>query len=132
MSARNTYTRPMTRWYTRNPVFVWYILRELTAVLLAIYALVLLAGLVALAGGAESYAGWLAFLSSPLSIALHVVVLAAALYNAYSWFKVSPKAMPPVYIGAGKLPDALIIGGQYAAAIVLSLVILVVAWQVSP
>ncbi|MGB1142366.1 MAG: hypothetical protein ACPG1A_15805, partial [Halioglobus sp.] len=128
MSARNTYRRPMTRWYTRNPVFAWYIVRELTAVFLAVYAFVLLAGLVALGRGADSYAAWLAFLSSPPAIALHGIIVVAALYNAYSWFKVSPKAMPPIRIGGRKIPDSAIIGGQYATALLISAAILVLAW----
>ncbi len=128
MSARNTYTRSMAGWYTRNPYFTSYIVRELTAVFLAIYAVILLTGLSALARGAESYAGWLDFLSSPLSVLLHILVLVAALYNAYSWFKVSPKAMPPLYIGSEKLSESAIIRGQYTAAIVLSIGILLLAW----
>ncbi len=128
MSARNTYTRPMTGWYTRNAYFAWYMVREATALPLAVYAIVLLTGLSALTRGAESYERWLAFLASPFSIGLHLLVLVAALYNAYTWFKVSPKAMPPLYIGTQKLSESAIIGGQYAAAIVLSLGILILAW----
>ena len=128
MSARNTYTRSMTGWYTKNPYFGWYIVREVTALFLAVYAVVLLTGLYALARGAESYERWLAFLASPLSIGLHILVLAAALYNSYSWFKVSPKAMPPVFIGTSKLSESAIIGGQYVAALVLTVGILILAW----
>ena len=128
MSARNTYTRPMSGWYIRNPYFTWYIVREVTALFLAVYAIVLLTGLSALARGAESYDKWLAFLASPFSIGLHILVLVAALYNSYSWFKVSPKAMPPVYIGTNKLSESAIVGGQYVAAIVLTLAILILAW----
>ncbi len=37
MAARNTYVRPMAGWYLRNPRFKTYLLREGTAVFLAIY-----------------------------------------------------------------------------------------------
>jgi fumarate reductase subunit C len=128
MSARNTYTRPMSGWYTKNPYFIAYMVREGTAIFLAIYAIVLLSGLSALARGAESYDRWLGFLASPFSILLHLLILAAALYHTYTWFKVSPRTMPPINIGKQKLSDSAIIAGQYAAAIVLSLAILIIAW----
>ena len=128
MSARNTYVRPMAGWYRRNPRFMAYILREGTSVFVALYAVILLWGLTALSGGAESYERWLAFLASPLSVLLHLVILAAAVYHTYTWFQVAPKATPPLMLGTKSVPDSAIIGGGYAAAVVVSLVILVVAW----
>ncbi len=128
MSARNTYTRPMKGWYTKNPYFMKYMVREGTAVFLAIYALILFNGLSALARGAESYERWLGFITSPFSILLHLLILAAALYHTYTWFNVAPRTMPPIKLGKEKLPESMIIFGQYAGAIVLSLAILIIAW----
>jgi fumarate reductase subunit C len=128
MSARNTYMRPMAGWYRRNPRFMAYILREGTSIFVALYAIILLWGLTALSGGPQSFERWLAFLSSPLSVLLHLVILAAAVYHAYSWFQVAPKATPPLMLGTKSVPDSAIIGGGYAACVVVSLVILIVAW----
>ena len=128
MSARNTYVRPMSGWYRRNPRFKAYLLREGTSVFVALYAVILLWGLTALAGGAASYERWLAFLASPVSVLLHLVILAAAVYHTYTWFQVAPKATPPLSFGGKKVPDRMIIGGGYAACVVVTLVILVVAW----
>lgn len=128
MAARNTYVRPMAGWYRRNPRFMAYILREGTAVFLALYALILLWGLSALAGGAESYQSWLDFLASPLSVLLHLLILAAACYHTYTWFQVAPKATPPLDLGGKRVPDQAIIMGGYASFAVVSLVILIVAW----
>ena len=128
MSARNTYVRPMRGWYRRNPRFMAYLLREGTSVFVALYALLLLWGLTALAGGAASYERWLAFLASPVSVLLHLVILAAAVYHTITWFQVAPKATPPLVLGTKSLPDSAIIGGGYAAAVVVSLAILVIAW----
>ena len=128
MSARNTYSRPMAGWYTKNPYFMRYMLREGTAVFLAIYAIILLNGLSALARGMESYERWLGFIGSSFSILLHLLILAAALYHTYTWFKVAPKTMPPIKLGQEKLPATAIIAGQIAAAIFFSLAILFVAW----
>lgn len=128
MSARNTYVRPMSGWYRRNPRFSAYVLREGTSVFLALYALLLLWGLTALAGGAASFERWLAFLASPLSVLLHLVILVAALYHSWTWFQVAPKATPPLALGGKQMPDRLIIGGGYAACLVVTLVVLVLAW----
>jgi fumarate reductase subunit C len=128
MSARNTYVRPMRGWYLRNPRFLAYLLREGTSVFVALYALLLLWGLTALAAGPERYERWLAFLASPFSVLLHLVVLVAAVYHTVTWFQVAPKATPPLSFGGKQVPDSAIIGGGYAACVVVSLIILVVAW----
>ncbi len=127
MSARNTYMRPMAGWYRRNPRFLAYLLREGTSVFVALYAVILLWGLTALSGGPESFERWQAFLASPLSVLLHLVILAAALYHTWSWFQVAPKATPPLVLGGKPVPDSAIIGGGYATCAVVSLVILVLA-----
>lgn len=128
MTARNTYLRPMAGWYRRNPRFKAYLLREGTSVLLAIYAGLLLWGLTALAAGPEAYSHWLSFLSSPVSVVLHILILVAAIYHTYTWFQVSPKAMPPVVVGGRRLPDRVIVAGGYASAGMAALLVLFVAW----
>jgi fumarate reductase subunit C len=129
MSARNSYQRSMSGWYRKNPRFISYMLRELTAVFLAAYALILLTGLAALGRGPEQWAMFMGFLASPLSITLHVAILVAALYHTVSWFAVSPKATPPVYLGKNRLPDRFIIGAQYAVFLLVSLGLLLWAWS---
>ena len=57
----------------------------------------------------------------------HLVALAAAIYHAITWFGVSPKAMPPIALGGKPVPDTLIVRGQYAAVVLVSFVILVIA-----
>jgi fumarate reductase subunit C len=129
MKKPRTYVRSMSGWWLKNPYYVRYIIREATSVLVAAYAIVLLAAVASLAAGEEAYEGWLSALASPGAVVFHLLALAAVLYHMVTWFAVSPKAMPPVYIGKDKLPDKLLIGGQYAATIALSVVILLVAWK---
>jgi fumarate reductase subunit C len=128
MTARNTHVRPMAGWYRRNPRFMAYILREGTSVLLALYALILLWGLTALAAGPESYERWLVALASPQSVLVHLAILAAAVYHTISWFQVAPKAAPPLRFGGRRVPDSAIIRGGYAACVAVTLVVLVIAW----
>lgn len=128
MSARNTFVRPMVGWYRRHPRFTAYVLREGTSVLLALYAVILLWGLTALASGPEAYERWLFALASPQSVVVHAAILAAAVYHAVTWFQVAPKAAPPLAFGGRRLPDSAIVRGGYAACVIVALAILVVAW----
>jgi len=121
MTTPRTFKRPMRRWYLKNRWFQRYMLRELTAVFLAAYAILLLIGLAALRRGPAAWADFSGFLTSPLSIGLHLLIFVAALYHSISWFAVSPKAMPPVRIGAFRVPDRALVAGQLVALAVLSL-----------
>lgn len=114
----------MRRWYLKNPWFQRYMLRELTAVLLAVYAVLLLFGLAALLRGPAAWAGFLDFLASPVSIALHLLILLAAIYHSITWFAVSPKAMPPVRLGAFRVPDRALVAGQLLASVLTSLALI--------
>jgi fumarate reductase subunit C len=128
MTARNTYVRPMAGWYRRNPRFMAYILREATSIFVALYAVILLWGLTALSAGPESYERWLTALASPQSVLVHLVTLIAAIWHSVTWFQVAPKATPPLRFGGKQVPDTLIIRGGYAGCVVVSLIILVIAW----
>jgi fumarate reductase subunit C len=118
----------MGRWYLRPAYLFRYTLRELTAVFVLIQALILLAGLAALVAGPAAWDGFLALLSNPLVIALHVVLLVAAVYNSITWFLVAPKAMPAIYLGTRPVPDRIIVIAHLAAfAIVSALIVILLA-----
>ncbi|MFM9968062.1 MAG: fumarate reductase subunit C [Burkholderiales bacterium] len=125
MSARRLYIRPMAAdWWRKNPFLLRYMLREMTSVLVAAYALVLLIGLVALARGEATYLQWLETLRSPWSLVFHGVLLAVFIYHSYSWFEIMPKTLPAIWIGGRRLPDALITVAGLAATVVCSAVLL--------
>ncbi len=121
------YRRPMGRWYLRPFYLFVYTLRELTAVFVLLYALVLLAGLAALAAGPDAWAGYRQALTHPLSIGLHGLILVAALYNSMTWFMVAPKAMPAVFIGTRPLPGLLITLAHIVVFLLVSVALLVLA-----
>lgn len=112
------YVRSMRKWWMRDPFFKAYMVREATAVFVAAYALVLLVGLVRLAQGEAAWNGWLAAMQSPASLVFHAVTLAAFVYHTWSWFRIMPKTMPPVFVGTKRLPPAAITGAGLAAALV--------------
>jgi fumarate reductase subunit C len=130
--ARRPYMRPMAGWWRKNPFFVRYMMREATALVVAAYAFVLLAGLLCLVSGEAAYNGWLAMLRHPLSIVLHLLMLAAMVYHTWSWFEIMPKTMPPMYSGGKRVAPQVITGTGLAAAAVVTLLLFVLAWSVKP
>lgn len=128
MARRQPYVRSMDGWWKPNPYFHKYMARELTAFFVALYALLLLAGLVALGRGPDAYAAWLGILRSGWSIALHVVLLLAFLYHTWSWFQIMPKTMPPVVLAGKRLAARTITTLGVAAAAGASLLVLAIAW----
>jgi fumarate reductase subunit C len=122
------YTPYHPRWYRRR-VSVWwwlqsrsytgFVLRELTSVAVAFFALVLLWQIRALGQGPEAYARVIARLRSPLFVVLDLLALAFVLFHSITWFNLAPKAMV-VRLRGKRLPDVLIAGANYAAWVVLS------------
>ena len=131
MSGRRPYVRPMDGWWRRDPFFVRYMIREATAVVVAAYAVVLLAGLVRLAQGEAAYDAWLQALRSPASIMFHLLALAVFVYHTWSWFDIMPKTMPILFFRGRKLPAAIITGAGIAASCVLCLALLLFVLRTS-
>ena len=101
----NPYARSMRGWWWRHPYYRWYMLRELTCVFVAAYAVVLLVGLARLAQGRAAYDAWRASLDTPLALAFHAVALVLIAYHAWTWFAVMPKSMPLLRIHGRRVPD---------------------------
>jgi len=128
VSAGVRYTLYHPRWYRRR-VSVWwwlqsrsytgFVLRELTSVFVALFALVLLWQIRALAHGPEAYARFLDRLRSPLFVAFHAVALLFVLFHSFTWFNLAPKAMV-VRLKGKRVPDLVVAGANYAAWVVLS------------
>ena len=128
MSAPARYTPYHPKWYRRR-VSVWwwlqkgvyatFVLRELTSVFVAFFALVTLWQLRAVAHGPEAYAHVLAWMRTPLFLALNTVALAFILFHAVTWFNLAPKAMV-LRLGGKRVPDGLIAGLNYLAWLLLS------------
>ena len=128
MSAEPHYTLYHPRWYRRR-VSVWwwlrkwsyagFVLREITSVFVAFFAVVYLWQLWAVAQGPEAYAESLARLKTPLFLALDTVAFLFVLFHAVTWFNLTPKAMV-VRLRGTRVPDAVIIGLNYAAWLVVS------------
>ena len=122
------YVRPMAGWWKRDPFFMRYMARELTAFAVGAYAVILCVGVLRLAQGEAAWNGWLAALRSPLSIALHVVLLFAMAVHAKSWFEIMPKTMPMIHVGGKRLGAQTITRAGWAATLLASLLLIALAW----
>lgn len=129
MSTQRTYIRPMGAWWQRNGFYRRYIVRELTCVAVIVFALELLVGVWRLSQGQAAFDGWRVALANPWAVAGNLVVLALMVYHAWTWLAVMPKTMPFVVMGGRRVPDRLIVGGAFAAAVVASVLVAVAfAW----
>ena len=127
MSARKPYVRPMAGWWRKNPFFIEYMVHEGTAFFVAAYAFILLASLIVLARGEAAWNRWLACLTSPISIAVHLLLLIAFLYHTWTWFNIMPRTLPPILVNGQRVKAATITVAGLAAAVVASLIVFAIA-----
>ena len=121
--SRQPYIRPIskTTWYMRNGRYKVYMRREMTCLLVAVYSVLLIVGLAALAeGSAESWDVFLTSQQNPIMVGFHALALVYFLvYQTFAWFELAPKAMP-LRLGEKKLSDSYIVIAQYIVWVVLS------------
>ncbi len=101
--ARGPYVRPVAKstWYLRHGRYRSYMLRELTCVLVAIYCVLMLLAINALAAGrpeewqdfltGQQHTGWIVFHAFAL--------LFFVAYQTVPWFRLAPKAMSLQFAG---------------------------------
>ena len=126
---KQRYETPMPwNWFTSRRGYRLFMIREATSVFLGAYLIYLIFWVYRLGQGPETFAETIDAARHPLSVALHILALCAALYHSITWFNLTPKIMP-MYIGEDRVPDvwaAVIMG--YLPWIVVTVVIL---WGVS-
>lgn len=85
--------RPLPRdWWLRKPAYFKFMVRELTSLAVLAYTLLIIWALWA-ANDAGSYSAFYDFLTSPFSVALHVVVFVLVMYHTATWIALTPKVM---------------------------------------
>jgi fumarate reductase subunit C len=127
-TLRRGYVRPMQGWWRRDPFFVKYMIREVTAVAVLVYAIILMVGVLRLSQGEAAFNGWLAALRSPGSILLHLVLLFSMMVHAKSWFDIMPKTMPLMFRGGQRVEGSTITRTGYIVTIVVTVAALAVVW----
>lgn len=126
-TKRKPYVRPMTStWWKKLPFYLFYMLREGTAVPAVWFSIELIFGLFALKNGPEAWAGFVDFLQNPVIVIINLITLAAALLHTKTWFELAPKAAN-IIVKDEKMGPEPIIKSLWAVTVVATLVILFVA-----
>ncbi|EGN75476.1 fumarate reductase subunit C [Idiomarina sp. A28L] len=119
MSYKPTLTRT---WWLKHRFFMLYMLREGTVLPLVFLLCSLSAGAFALQS-VEQFASWQRFMANPWVVAIHTVALIAALYHAFTFFKLFPRVMP-IRVGTKLVPPAIMVVGQWLAVVAVITVFL--------
>ncbi len=102
---------PATWWLTKRAYF-WFMMRELTAVFVGAYCVLLLVLVWKLKQGSPAFGPVMDWLQTPWSIGFHFIALVAALYHALTWFALLPKVIV-IRVGEEKLPPILLVGAHW-------------------
>ncbi|MEH6472205.1 MAG: hypothetical protein V7752_13230 [Halopseudomonas sp.] len=113
-------------WWLQNRYYRFYMLREATSVPIFGYALLLIWGLLRLSQGEAAFTDWLALMQHPLMMLFHLLVIAAALLHAYTWFDLTPKILV-IRLGDFRVPDRWVKLGHYGGFVVTSAALLCLA-----
>ena len=133
MSEVSHYTPYHPRWYRRRMSVWWwlkdraytkFVLRELTSVFVAFFALLSLWQLRALAQGPDAYAQFMERLKTPLFLTVDTVAFVFVLFHAITWFNLTPSALV-VRVRGKRVSDKIVVGSNYLVWVLLSAV---VAW----
>jgi fumarate reductase subunit C len=111
-------------WWLKNRAYLKFVLRELTSVFVAFFALLLLWQLQTFGQGPEAYARFTARLRTPLFLTLNVVAFLFVLFHTITWFNLTPTAMV-VRVRGKRVPDSIVAGSNYVVWLMLSGI---VAW----
>ncbi len=117
------YVRPMpSTWWLQKKSYTLFMLREVTALFVAGYAIFLIV-LVARAGQGEAvFTAFAQGLKSPLSIGLHLLVLLMSIYHSVTWFSATPKVLV-FWRGDERVSPSIVAGWHYAAWAVVSVIV---------
>ncbi len=123
MKARYQTPLPWS-WFTQRRSYRMFMAREATSVFLAGYLVYLIVWIYRIGQGPEGLAAAIDSARHPLTVAMHLLALVAALYHSITWFNLTPKIMP-LYIGEDRVPNfwaAILMG--YLPWIVVSVILL--------
>ena len=113
------------KWFLTRWPYQLFMLRELSAVFVAAYMVLLLVLVTQVHNGQHSVRSFETTLKSPELLIFTSVALIFALLHTITWFQAVPKALP-LRRGENKVPPGLLIGAHYVAMLALSAIILII------
>ena len=117
-------------WWNRNWAYRLVLARELSAVAVAVYIVLLLLLVSQVRDGEGAFNDHLDLLKSPLFWIIHAIVLGFAQLHTSTWFRLTPKALA-LKLGGKPVRAELVIFGMYglwAGASVVVLAAFLVDW----
>jgi fumarate reductase subunit C len=111
-------TMPKT-WWLRKPSYFRFMLRELTAVFVALYCVMLMILLWRLKQGPDAYQETIYLLQTPGMVAFHFIAFVFSIYHSVTWFHLMPKVIV-IRSGEEKVPGAFLVGAHYVGWLVVS------------
>jgi fumarate reductase subunit C len=78
-------------WFLASPAYRAYALREFSSVVVGFFVFDLIAGLVCLHRGLDSWRWWVEIQTNPLNLLLTVLTVVMSLVHSTTWFKATPK-----------------------------------------
>jgi len=138
--ARRPYPQEVDRfkWWIADPHFnrpfyLDYMARESTCIFIALYTILFVWGLGALASGPEAYAGFIGAMQSTGGVILQLVILAFAVYHTVTWFILAPQGMKPMRMKNGKrVPSGRVVQALFAMWAGATVVTLLLVWVLIP
>ena len=115
-------THVSTYWWLHRWVYFRFVLRELTSFGVAYFCVMTLLFVRALSKGPEAFRIFESRIASPLFVCMTLIALLLTLFHTVTWFSLSAHAMA-VRIGGKRVPGVLITAGNYAAWIVVSVIL---------
>jgi len=86
--------RPLPRsWWLRKATYFQFMIRELTSLAVLAYTGLMIWALLSSSSDAADFPEFFDFLTGPLSVWLHMIVLALALFHTGTWIALTPKVL---------------------------------------
>ena len=117
-------TRVSTYWWLGRWSYFLFILRELSSLSVGWFVVYLLVLINAVSRNEAAYQQFLEWSRHPVVLLLNIVSFLFIALHAVTWFNLAPQAMV-VHVGRRRVPGPLIAASNYAALVVVSMVILV-------
>jgi fumarate reductase subunit C len=111
-----------TYWWLERRSYLTFIVRELSSVFVAWFAVYLLRLIRAIAQGPLTYERFLQWSAQSAVLLLNLVTLFFVVFHAITWFNLAPQAIV-ARLGGKRLPGSLIRASNYAAWVVTSVLV---------
>lgn len=111
-----------SNWWTRKRSYRLFMVREVSAVFVAVFVLGYIGRLAALADGEAAYYNYMQGVGGFFGILWNCLALALVCYHAWSWFETSG-IVAQVRLGGKLLPGSVIVRANQGAFLVISVVL---------